>query len=755
MKKYTIPFALVTAFLYGTGPSALVWGANDLPSESNEQSEASKWEFSRDTAVELTGDEWPDLITWSIRNDQYSMKLTTNTGEDKSRSLRVTAPLFYEPETYTVEDVTGDDEADLIVTLRDQASGSDMVYWVIEGGNRPEVLHQSEAYPQGKAIVSSEGVEVTYSVYEEGDSNAFPSKRVTEVWSGERWKLQDVSTQRMVKSRTAIEIMAAKNPPYHEIEKMIEDVAKEYSIPAAIFKAVAWQESSWRQFDSAGNPLISFDGGIGIMQLTNQTKYDQQKLKTDIKYNLKAGAEVLLEKRNYTLKGLLPEIGSMVSNEMESWYFALWAYNGWSVYNNPHNIPNKFRTKAAYQDSVLAIAKEYYAQPITRVPKSLIPKDGVPKGSLSYQTPLPIHKAGEDLKRRQIDVGDTVEVATYITSLNVRQAPGLAGKVVDTQKPGERSEVTKDSVEKDGFLWYQVKSMDGSGWVAGHYLNAVRDTTISLAEIVSTDQIIITPESIKKDGRFVYLQGKDATTEILPARENGNMAKVLMAYPIRDSWVKWSETKQKEKLPTSTKGGFLNSVSIKWGSTNIPLLRSVQVAVTAGELEGDSSKAWVVKDKSGKVAKVTIKESGKNTGTFSIAPNPKWDKNQTYTVYYRDLPVTRFTTSKKESATQTDFKEFQGSRTDVPLNKNFDIKLTKPIDPLSVTAENVWLEDDRGTRLKVELSTSKDNRHIYIQSVNTLKPDAYYFCKITRGLLSTKGVPLKENILYTFHTEFP
>ncbi|MGC5327045.1 SH3 domain-containing protein [Brevibacillus sp. SYSU BS000544] len=648
MKKNTVPFALMAIILCGTSlfPSTQAWGTTKNTINHDEQTESEKWDFEDDTPVEITGDEWLDHLKWSKDDNQYTLKLTSNVGDDSENTLTVPAPLFFEPQSYTVEDVTGDAQPDLVVTLRDQAAGSDLVYWVIEGGNTPEVLYQSDAYPQGRATVSSEGVAITYSVYEEGDSNAFPSKRVTEQWSGKRWKLQDTSTQRMVKSRTNIEIMAAQNPPYHEIEKMIEDVAKEYDIPAAIFKAVAWQESSWRQFDSNGNPLISYDGGIGIMQLTNQTKYDQQKLKTDIKYNLKAGAEVLLEKRSYTKKGLLPEIGSMDEDEMESWYFALWAYNGWSVYNNPHNIPNKFRKTAAYQDSVLAIARDYYAQPITRISKSLIPKEGVPNGTLSYDTPLPIHESGEDLKRRQIKVGDTVEVATYITSLNVRQSAGLAGKVVDTLKPAERAEVTKNSIEKDGFLWYQVKSVDGSGWVAGHYLNAVRDTTVSLAELLNNNFTAITPDSMAKDGRSVYLEAKDATVN-LQSRENGNIAKVLMAHTTLDSWVKWTESKPKEKLPKSTKGGFLKSVSIKWGATNIPLTRSVQVSIQTDGLEKVTNAAWTVKDKSGKTTKATIKESPKNSGTYSIAPAQKWDKNQTYTVYYHDLPITRFTTIKK------------------------------------------------------------------------------------------------------------
>jgi len=55
----------------------------------------------------------------------------------------------------------------------------------------------------------------------------------------------------------------------------------EYNVPPEVVKAVATQESGarvniriWSQFDNKGKPIIFEDGGIGIMQVTNQPKYD-------------------------------------------------------------------------------------------------------------------------------------------------------------------------------------------------------------------------------------------------------------------------------------------------------------------------------------------------------------------------------------------------------------------------------------------------------------------------------------------------
>lgn len=64
------------------------------------------------------------------------------------------------------------------------------------------------------------------------------------------------------------EASAATNPSYSEINAAINDLSSKCKIPAIIIKALVYQESSWRQFDDTGAPLISPDNGIGLTQVT-------------------------------------------------------------------------------------------------------------------------------------------------------------------------------------------------------------------------------------------------------------------------------------------------------------------------------------------------------------------------------------------------------------------------------------------------------------------------------------------------------
>ena len=52
---------------------------------------------------------------------------------------------------------------------------------------------------------------------------------------------------------------------------------------------------------------------------------------------------------------------------------------------------------------------------------------------------------------------------------NIRETPGLDGKVAAVLANGTQLELTGSSVEKDGIVWYQVHLATGSddGWVAG------------------------------------------------------------------------------------------------------------------------------------------------------------------------------------------------------------------------------------------------------------------------------------------------
>ena len=118
------------------------------------------------------------------------------------------------------------------------------------------------------------------------------------------------------------------NPSPAEIRGLLHDAAVAHEIPPKILYAVAYQESTWRQFDANGDTLISGDGGIGIMQVTTVPDgVDPDRLKTDIAYNIDVGASILDTKWGYA-PSVFPVIGDGSRRCYEDWFFAVWAYNG-------------------------------------------------------------------------------------------------------------------------------------------------------------------------------------------------------------------------------------------------------------------------------------------------------------------------------------------------------------------------------------------------------------------------------------------
>ena len=123
-------------------------------------------------------------------------------------------------------------------------------------------------------------------------------------------------------------------PSPAEIRGLLYDAAVAHDIPPKILYAVAYQESTWRQFDANGDPLIGSDGkGIGILQVTTVPDgVDRDRLKTDIAYNIDVGAGILDTKWTYA-PSVFPVIGDGSRRCYEDWFFAVWAYNGWTPAN--------------------------------------------------------------------------------------------------------------------------------------------------------------------------------------------------------------------------------------------------------------------------------------------------------------------------------------------------------------------------------------------------------------------------------------
>ena len=142
-------------------------------------------------------------------------------------------------------------------------------------------------------------------------------------------------------------VLQNPNPSDTVIRAKLKEMALKYNIPSVILMGIAYTESGWKQFDANGNPVIHYNSSssfdIGIMQINSVGKSDIDKLKADIFYNIEIGAKILDNKWKIT-----PGIGDRDRNVLENWYYAIWAYNGFSYTNHPLNPQGRH-----YQERVL------------------------------------------------------------------------------------------------------------------------------------------------------------------------------------------------------------------------------------------------------------------------------------------------------------------------------------------------------------------------------------------------------------------
>ena len=110
------------------------------------------------------------------------------------------------------------------------------------------------------------------------------------------------------------------------------------SFPCVLLKAIYLTESSWRQFCTDQQTVISFDCGYGIAQVTSGMRrgetsaYDANRVASSAAYNVSVGAAILADKWRAS-----PCVGGNDPDVIEHWYFATWGYNGFAFSNNPNN----------------------------------------------------------------------------------------------------------------------------------------------------------------------------------------------------------------------------------------------------------------------------------------------------------------------------------------------------------------------------------------------------------------------------------
>ncbi|MDN4527559.1 Ig-like domain-containing protein [Fictibacillus fluitans] len=273
------------------------------------------------------------------------------------------------------------------------------------------------------------------------------------------------------------------NPSYQHMNCLLTQTAIEAGIPPEIMKAVATQENnSWRQFDKKGKPVISSDKGIGVMQITNQKRYDTEKLKYDIPYNLKAGADLLNDMYS---RSDLPSILPKDKDVLETWYFAVMAYNGTKPINSPlYQSTGKVNTNA-YQEKVWThLNSESFLEDTTIRKPAFSVKDFKydPKNKANiiflkktYTLSSLLHQTRYGLKKN-----DKVIASWDNSNLNevrIRKSPST-GSSFKWMKKGSQLTITgpysfdRSLNSSNPFVWYPVSvpGQKGTWYIASSYI---------------------------------------------------------------------------------------------------------------------------------------------------------------------------------------------------------------------------------------------------------------------------------------------
>lgn len=266
------------------------------------------------------------------------------------------------------------------------------------------------------------------------------------------------------------------NPDYSTMNCLLTETALSYDVPPEIVKAIAEGESgNWRHFDSKGEAIVTADNGIGIMQITNQAGFDQDRLKSDIVSNIQAGVKTLddMFKRKD-----LPSINGGERDVLEHWYFAIMAYNGTKPVNSPIVQATNERNANAYQERILRIIEKLELIDLTELPfkrehfqYDSNSRENIKFSAMNYKFDVPLTKSKYFFKTNQ-------KVSATTTNVTLRTRPTKDSPAMGTLREGEIVTITgpfeyeEVSTKKNHFVWYPVKRNDGTkGYVASSYLN--------------------------------------------------------------------------------------------------------------------------------------------------------------------------------------------------------------------------------------------------------------------------------------------
>ncbi|MBO9129994.1 transglycosylase SLT domain-containing protein [Bacillus sp. 165] len=268
-----------------------------------------------------------------------------------------------------------------------------------------------------------------------------------------------------------------QNPSFQHLNCLLTNAALEANIPPEVVKAVATQENGWKQFNESGQPVVSQDGGIGLMQITNQSNYDQQKLKYDIYYNIQAGIEIL---SSMYYRTDLPKIKGAGSEVIENWYFPVMAYNGTKPINSPLYQATGLINENAYQERVFTNLEQNSflgGTSLGQYPFKTTDFEYDPNSSKNIVFTQMEYILTDQMHASAYHFQAGNEVVVTKDSVNLRSKPTTASDRYVLAKNTVLI-ITGDFVfdqsasNKNQFVWYPVKTVDQkvAGYISSAYI---------------------------------------------------------------------------------------------------------------------------------------------------------------------------------------------------------------------------------------------------------------------------------------------
>jgi hypothetical protein len=168
--------------------------------------------------------------------------------------------------------------------------------------------------------------------------------------------------------------------------------------------------------------------------------------------------EKLADQDNLTLFSLVTEVQKLIEKPQ------VWAEGVWFFQEKASKLETKF-------DALVDISGNIYYYDKDNFDNQLNSKGTVNVGYLSQPSSTSLSKAAETSWEKLAPKPAVAQIQILPTptgSLNVREGPSQANKILTTVKPGEKYPLLK---EQSG--WYQIKVGNINGWVSSQYAKKV------------------------------------------------------------------------------------------------------------------------------------------------------------------------------------------------------------------------------------------------------------------------------------------